>query len=500
MYISNWANRCAPQDLTTVMDPTQNKRKASTSPTPTTPAPPPKGARFFPPSFASPQTMPKKATAALLEYSDSPTLSRTLDYSVTSPLSSSEQDDTTQQEVATNEDTDMSGPNEHEGGVSDSMHAPHRNVTSTPRTPQPPPQTAQTPQTSQMAPTNTPSLIQSLSAVAEAALDMASFTPTNPHSDSHFTPTPVTLFPPTHRGLPGELLLGLSPDTVTAWCNVPEPKFFLRIFGYDGSRPHERHPIIIGLLRNAFEEIARNRGTLEPEARIAPPSPPTTPTAHPLITFLAYGLSTAATEEILKQRIWSSSDITFEALPFEAESTPRLILCITGFTFPDKNAVELAVKTTWSAEANESRMVDTLQQHDESFEGEELKTSARSFIAEMINSVKVEFVDCKGPGGVPAPRFNVYSVSPTGDMLAWSNIKALLFALTYPTLLTGTGRPIKVFPCQICHSFCHPRGLCPFPSLPGWNGPNHILERVIPTRGRGQGRSRGRAARRGPLF
>lgn len=479
------------------MDPSQNKRKVSESSSPPTTPHPPKGARFFPANFASPQTMPKRAHILPLAYLNSPTPAAPVDHATSTlptPQNPAQEESTA---TAGEEDMEMSDPDELRGGVKDSMHAPKKDETPTPSAPLRPPTPAAAPRL--RAPPDTPGLILSLSTIAETSPYMANFTSTAAQDEIHFTPPPADDFPVSHRGMAGEFLVGLNPEIIDAWCDLPAPKFFLRVFGYDGSLPHERHTTLIGLARIAFEEIAKSIGTTEPEARIAPPSPSTPPAKHPLITFIAYGMSTALADVILKQRVWSSDDITFEALPFEPDLIPSLAICIAGFTSPDQKAAQIAIKAAWSTTTNQDRLVETLQQHDPLFEGEDGKTDARKAISEMTHSTRVDLIDYKEQGGIPAPRFNVFITPPTSDMLAWTHIKKYLFSLTYPSILIGTGRCTPLFSCQICHSFSHPRGLCPFPTVPGWKGPKHEQEfRTTAMRGRGYGR--GRSFRRGPRF
>ena len=110
-------------------------------------------------------------------------------------------------------------------------------------------------------------------------------------------------------------------------------------------------------------------------------------TAHPLITFLAYGISQHMATTILEQRIWSFPEVTFEATPFETKTIPHLILCIAGFTFPDEQNVEEAVQKVWSEPNNVSRLTDILQQHNALYAGKDLRSAATDAISEMILSM-----------------------------------------------------------------------------------------------------------------
>ena len=129
--------------------------------------------------------------------------------------------------------------------------------------------------------------------------------------------------------------------------------------------------------------------------------------------------------------------------------------------------------------------------HDPQYSGQDTQDRTSIVTDSLIRSTKIELLDVKAAGGIPSPRYNVFVDSPTRNMVAWTNIKNLLFNLTYPSLLNGMARPRKLFSCQICHSFAHPHGMCPLPKLLGWKGPKH--EPTPPNharaeRGRGHGR------------
>ena len=505
------------------------------------------GAHFFLPSFTSPKTMPKKAAAHYLEYLDSPTPAAPLCPTPTRGTMVQEKSASLQGELSinTSEDMDLSDLYATSGGLDDSMHAPSRNETPTPTVSQPPltphpplPSTQSTcsanqlsgtaaatpntvPQTPTLAPPLlkdeslqlpqdealplpqsasqlNPDLINALSAIAEASVNMISVSSSSLGNESYFMPTPANDFPITYRGLPGEFLIGLSPETVTAWCEVPSTKFFIRIFDYDGSNARTRHATLIGLVRIAIREIAKFEGHADVDARIAPPSAPAIPMIHPLITFLVYDISQETAAAILHHRIWSSSEITFEAFPFDTDTIPSLTLCLMGFTSPDEKSVRNAVLGAWSMAAPMTRMIDILQRLDPIFEGPTRRYDAREAIAAMVLSIRAVLVDFKEAGGIPSPRFNIFTESPTTKLKAWSEIKKFLFTIACPSLLIGTGHPTRTFYCHICHSLTHPRGLCPFPSLPGWKGPKHAQERAPPMRGRGRGGSTWRGRRGTP--
>ena len=69
-------------------------------------------------------------------------------------------------------------------------------------------------------------------------------------------------------------------------------------------------------------------------------------------------------------------------------------------------------------------------------------------------------------------HYNIYVDSSgisTGKV--WICLRNYLANCTYSANFHGT-RKIETppFHCRICHSTDHPRGLCPFPDIPGWHG------------------------------
>lgn len=467
------------------MDSTNNKRKAPVSPSPpSTPcqALPPNGARFFPPAFGSPQTMPKRAAVTSTDNPNSP--------SPHNPAPDTPSAARQQPADVGDEDMDMSDSHDEKEGIYGSMHTPAQPslaISPTPMTALPTTPAITSPPTKK-SPTRA-DLFKSLASAAESTMSMVTIS-SSTLSETRHTHLTQEDFPAIYRGLPGEFLQGLPSECMDAWCDVPLPKFFVRFFGYDGSNQAVQHPSLIGRFKKAVEEIAQTAGDTVSTVEVAPPPPPTAATKHPLITFLAHDISQLSSNVILKQKIWSFPEITFEAIPFETETIPSLIQCVAGFTSADENSARGTIAETWNDPINKDRLINTLQMFDIEFTGKNLRPAAQEAIETMISSLTVEYIDFKDPGGIPSPRFNVFAHSPTKDMLAFANIRLLLFSSVYISLLCGVGRSVKLFSCQICHSFNHPRGLCLFPHLQGWNGPTHEPERRPPPRGWDRGRGR----------
>ena len=91
----------------------------------------------------------------------------------------------------------------------------------------------------------------------------------------------------------------------------------------------------------------------------------------------------------------------------------------------------------------------------------------------LMDSMWVEKLDTKRAGETMAPSFNIYTDSGGISIdEVWVRLRNHLTAQTYRSSMQGSGKTKAApFHCGICHGVDHPRGLCPFPDIPGWNGP-----------------------------
>lgn len=169
---------------------------------------------------------------------------------------------------------------------------------------------------------------------------------------------------------------------------------------------------------------------------------------------------------LLNQRIWSTTDLSFKALPFNCTHPPEFLFSLYGFTTLDTETILQSITDTWSINENRNR-IETLFSTCGLPDDEIIYKATHDFIA----SAHVELLDFKITGGISVPHFNILVKSPTNNAQTWTDLRSVLSALNYPTSLNGCGTATLLFACQLCHSLAHPRGLCPFPSVPMWNGP-----------------------------
>ena len=348
------------------------------------------------------------------------------------------------------------------------------------------------------------SFIRALAVLTKSRSEATAVTASRPPT-LHFTPPPPGGFPKTYRGLAAEFMDNLNPGTVRAWCAMPHPKFFVKFYDYDGRDSSSRHPTLVSKLQKFLGIIASHEGTLDANIKVSPPCAPPAPTTTKQImmpttakqivmptTFLVYGISEALASAVLTQCVWSVPQVTFEAYPFEPKVIPSIMLCLAGYICPDEDTVVDSVRAAWLQPETSAQLQSILMANDENFLD---KTQALSAIQTMADSVHPELLDLKAQGGGSSPRWNIHVAPPTLDIIAWTKIQEYVTVLTYPSVLHGTGTCRQLFFCALCHSFSHPRGLCPFPNIPGWNGPHHD-ERPssgAPMKHASKGRGRGQA-------
>ena len=129
----------------------------------------------------------------------------------------------------------------------------------------------------------------------------------------------------------------------------------------------------------------------------------------------------------------------------------------------------------------------------------EKRTRARrqpTHLKRLYSHHEIERLDIRKKEDIQTPKFNVYAESAriSSDTI-WSEVRHLLANHSYDTSMLGRATiKLTSYDCAICHSADHPRGLCAFPKVPGWNGPTWRSETQ---RNWGEQRMRGRIYPRG---
>ena len=185
-------------------------------------------------------------------------------------------------------------------------------------------------------------------------------------------------------------------------------------------------------------------------------------------TFLIHSLSQLHSQTLLQQTVWASQNITFQIICPEMKC-PTFLFAIKGLRTNNVDLVKICIRETWDDEMT-TQFIDNGVAAMKESEQENAMESIQLF----KNSMWVELLATKGQGGLQRPTFNVHA---NGDFIndtnAWSGIRIHLASRSYHSSKFGHGQTL-ITPnhCGLCHGADHPRGLCPFPELDGWLGPN----------------------------
>ena len=189
-------------------------------------------------------------------------------------------------------------------------------------------------------------------------------------------------------------------------------------------------------------------------------------------SFLIYNITPDQAETLLERKVWSSKTVTFRVAPFQV-SCPSFLFSIKDLAMLDPKDVHPIVKSAWGSE-KAKRFIESLIDETPADE----RSKAISDIETMFSSLYIERLDIKEIGNNFCPRFNVYANCDdfSNDKL-WERLRTFFLDLLYISPMEAVPATTERIPfiCTCCHGVDHPRGLCPFPDLPGWNGPPRDL-------------------------
>lgn len=170
---------------------------------------------------------------------------------------------------------------------------------------------------------------------------------------------------------------------------------------------------------------------------------------------------------LLKREVWSSSVFTFRVTTLDPVR-PDYLFGITALTTQSAPQVKEVVKRVW-----DSQDVTTFIESLTDAIPDDQKTAAKENLTKFTESLQVKAMNIKKQGGAAAPTFNIYAnANFINDDGLWCLLRNYLASQSYALLFQDPGSAgTDLHRCSICHSIEHPRGLCPFPGIKGWNGP-----------------------------
>ncbi|KAI0041811.1 hypothetical protein FA95DRAFT_1576134 [Auriscalpium vulgare] len=271
----------------------------------------------------------------------------------------------------------------------------------------------------------------------------------------------VGTFPPIHFAHHAVAFEDTSRPQVTEWLDIETAKLIVRPFEPPARSPTEQAPVAIKLaqLLTAITGLPSIEVSVPIRSSLAIKAG-----RHPK-GYLAHGLTPDAAQLVLARGVWSSRELTFHAIPFEAR-LPSLLFRLAGLTTRDPAIVRRIVRFTWTqAPIQEffAALVDSTKT--------DVRPLTDAHIEHVVSSMRATRVDFKQPGGISTPLYAItIDSSQIPEDVYWYAIINRLKSLRYETSMYGTGvfEPLSL--CLLCHGVDHPRGLCPFPDIPGWNG------------------------------
>lgn len=201
-------------------------------------------------------------------------------------------------------------------------------------------------------------------------------------------------------------------------------------------------------------------------------------------TFLIYNLTDSQRQILLQQRVWSSKDITFRVAPL-GSNIPSYLFTVSGLTTLNLQSIRDMVLDTWLDDES-CIFFQLTPQPTNSPE----HSNISPILEDLVNSIQVEQLPTKDEGGILAPVFHILASSPRiPNHQVWSQIRNFLAKRNYEASLEGSATiRVAPFDCTLCHGISHPRGLCPFTKIIGWNAPMGPPENKRPRRDNDRGR------------
>ncbi|KAH9025573.1 hypothetical protein EDB85DRAFT_1893785 [Lactarius pseudohatsudake] len=148
-------------------------------------------------------------------------------------------------------------------------------------------------------------------------------------------------------------------------------------------------------------------------------------------------------------------------------SRPKFLFTLSGLATQKEEDIAPILTTTW----NDS-ITNALLQKLARKAPEPRQNNAMNRLVKFLESTVIQRLDIKTEGGKDDTHFNIYA---DGDIIeddeSWLELRKHLRSRQYKSNLFGEGTATKEdYICGLCHAHDHPRGLCPFPTIPGWNG------------------------------
>ncbi|EIW58187.1 uncharacterized protein TRAVEDRAFT_20279 [Trametes versicolor FP-101664 SS1] len=276
-----------------------------------------------------------------------------------------------------------------------------------------------------------------------------------------FTPKPRGGFPRIYFANPESLVEGLDPLRVDDLWEEGKRIILIGLFNIGYPKAGMNAPLT-RLLTEALRQI-----TKETDFAVIAPEPPwglkPPPSKLPRVWAIE-GLSDGSATKVVEGFVWSSKQLSFSAHKRELR-LPELLITLGPYYQNYDNDIESSIQATFKSDLILPRIEDYVAENEDY---KHLSTDDIAAVALTVaNSVRVNLEEYT-PGGFIASVFCASPCKESEEWLDWREyVKTVPFRTKYNP--TRTARPTDT--CGYCRGADHVTHTCPFPKVPGWNGP-----------------------------
>ena len=269
--------------------------------------------------------------------------------------------------------------------------------------------------------------------------------------------------PPIQDANPTSIFDNINLPLIAEWDSHPGNKLLAIPFDTD-TRSLDAHELICTKILTAVIKILETKGASVAALR---PCKNATKRSRTPTSFIIYNISPEQEDLLLQRMVWSLKILTFRVTPFTT-TCPNFLFAISNFSTTTLPDVYQMVRSVWDSKPTRVFVGGLLMGAPSD---ERIKTSLD--IENLLKSMNLIRLDIKTIGNTLSPRYNVYAdCGNFSNDRVWSALQVFLLNTEYTAPMQGCINTDKFpFHCSCCHGVDHPRGLCPFPSVPRWNGP-----------------------------
>ena len=231
-----------------------------------------------------------------------------------------------------------------------------------------------------------------------------------------------------HLACPMAALCNIDCAVIGYWEKLPNEKLLIQPFGIM-ALDQDNHENLKSLIFGALIEIT-NAHTIT----VFAPSPHLGSEITPL-SFIISNLLEMQKQLLLLREVWSSSQITLHAFPFEP-ACPDYLFSIKGITTLETDVVHATVHQVWHDKEAQMFMAIIVNQVLELNQVQALQT-----LTTFIESLWVNKLDTKLRGNIPAPSYHVYAQeSIINNDNTWSCIRDFMMSRKYKIEFQNPGQ------------------------------------------------------------